>query len=255
MSAEEIVITFEGGVRFIRINRPKTKNAFNSNVYDKITETLNSDGNDDDVVATIITGTGDYYSSGFDIKSAVSEMNMDDDQSRTNKLRDMICAFISYPKLLIALVNGPAIGIAVTTAALCDIIYASDRATFETPFVRIGVCAEGCSSYTFPRVLGRSKASEMLLLGKKLTAQEAYQFGFIAEVIPHEKLEGFTNELKKLGRLPVNTIKINKKLILQNYKDILCECCDRELNQLTECFLSEEFSNAILNFMTTKSKL
>ncbi|XP_044270297.1 enoyl-CoA delta isomerase 2 [Tribolium madens] len=255
MSSREMILTLKDGVRVIRINRPKTKNAFDSNVYTTITNTLTEDAQNDNVVVTIITGTGEYYSSGFDIKSAMSKFGSGEEKG-VDELKAMINAFIIYPKLLIALINGPAIGIAVTTAALCDIVYASERATFETPFLRIGLCAEGCSSYNFPNILGRSKASEMLFLGKKMKAHEAYQFGFVAEVIPHEKLDEFRNKLLKLGKeLSVNGVKITKKLILNNYKNVLCECNERELNQLVECFVSEEFSEGIMKFMSRKSKL
>jgi peroxisomal 3,2-trans-enoyl-CoA isomerase len=256
MSSAEVITTLEDGVRIIRINRPQTKNAFDSNVYNTITNTLNTDANDDAVVVTIITGTGEYFSSGFDIKSAMGKFGSGDKRG-VDEIRAMINAFICYPKLLIALVNGPAIGISVTSSALCDIIYASERATFETPFLKLGLCAEGASSYTFPHILGRSKASEMLFLGKKMTAQEAYQFGFVAEIVPDHKFTEFTNELKKLGKkLSVNSVKVNKKLVLNNYKDILREYSERELNQLVECFMSEEFSNGIMNFMSRKkSKL
>lgn len=250
MSSEDMISTLEDGVRILRINRPKTKNAFNSVIYSTITNTLNADAKDDNVVVTILTGNGDYYSSGFDIKDAMANAHQGD-----SLLREMLIAFINYPKILISLVNGPAIGISVTTAALCDIVYATDKATFETPFLKLGLCAEGCSSYTFPRILGRSKASEILLLGRKITAQEAYQFGFVAQVIPHNQLNEFLNNLKQYGKLSVNCAKINKKLIMDNYRDLLHECNKRELAQLRQCTESEEFSKAILKFMSKKSKL
>ena len=255
MSSQEVITTLQNRVRVIRIDRPKTKNAFDSNVYVTIANTLNGDATDDQVAMTIITGTGEYYSSGFDIKSAMGSFGSGESRGM-DELKDMILAFINYPKLLIALVNGPAIGIAVTTAGLCDIVYASDRATFQTPFLSLGLCAEGGSSYSFANIMGRSKASEMLFLGKIMSAQEAYQFGFVAEVIPHEKLNEFSEKLKKMGKtMSVNNVKNNKKLVLGNYRDVLCESCEREFDQLAECFGSEEFSEAIVKFMSRKSKL
>jgi len=251
-SLQEVIVTLEDGVRLIKINRPKRKNAYNSEVYKVLTDTLNSDANNDNVVVTIITGQGEYYSSGFDIKSAGAETT---GIPHTTLINSLITAFMKYPKLLIAIINGPAIGIGVTTAALCDIIYASDRATFEVPFVKLGLCAEGCSSYTLPRLLGRSKASEMLLLGKKITAQEAYQFGLVARVINHNELDQLYQELKKFGKLPVGSIKINKKLIMANYEKAFDDANERELKQIAKCILSDEFSEAIMRFMSKSSKL
>lgn len=255
-NSDEIITTLEDGVRILLFNRPKSKNAITGSMYKTIYNTLKQDANNDDVRLTIITGRGDYYSSGFDIKSAMQSFE-DSSSDQKEDVKLMIDAFINYPKLIIALINGPAIGVAVTTAILCDIVYASDRATFETPFVKIGLCAEGCSSFTFPAIMGRSKASEMLLLGKKITAQEAYQSGLVAKVFPHENLSEFLLELKKLSKLSQASIKASKQLIMGNLKPILCERNEKEVAKLNECFESDEFSEAMISFMnkTKKSKL
>lgn len=252
-SNEKVVLSeLNKGVRIIRINRPHRKNAISEEVYKEITKILNTDAVDDNIVVTILTGVGEYYSSGNDISSALSAT---DSEESFNHVHDFVEAFINYPKILIAVVNGPAIGIAVTTLFLCDIVYASEKATFETPFLRLGLCAEGCSTYTFPLNLGRSAASDMIFLNKKMTAQEAYNRGLISKIVPHDKLQELILSLQKYGSLPVNSVKTNKRLLNENFKHILYESNRREIAALKECINSEEFSNAVASFVSRKSKL
>ena len=73
--------------------------------------------------------------------------------------RSFVEAFINFPKPLVCAVNGPALGITVTTMALADLVYAADNATFHTPFMTLGQSPEGCSSYTFPRIMGYARVS------------------------------------------------------------------------------------------------
>ncbi|XP_018577267.1 enoyl-CoA delta isomerase 2, mitochondrial [Anoplophora glabripennis] len=253
MAENYIVLKYRDGVRTITINRPEKKNAISLSMYQTISNVLNEDAANDKVVVTILTGSGSYFTSGNDLKGSLSQEIPVKDS--LNVVKTMIDAFINYPKLLIAVVNGPAIGIGATMAALCDIVYATNKAVFDTPFVKLGLCAEAASSFTFPHALGRSKASEVLLLNYKLSAQEAYQFGFISNIIPHSSLNKFINNLHKHGTIPVKSLTRNKQLIMANYKPVLYESINREMEQLFECMASEEFSNAILKFLDKKSKL
>lgn len=255
--SKNLIITLQNGVRTIKFNQASTKNSITDDMYRTIIKTLNTDASDDSVAVTILTGVGDYYSSGTDLKMKPNAMDdYETTISRSNQLiYDFISAFINYPKLLMAVVNGPAIGIAVTTLALCDLVYASDRATFVTPFVNIGFCPEGCSSYLFPRLMGRSKASEVLLLGRKLNAKEAETSGLVAKVIAHDKLDELFLKLEGYAKIPINTIKRSKALIMANFKG-LNEVNRRELTMLKECMQSEEFFEGISSFLNKKkSKL
>lgn len=111
--------------------------------------------------------------------------------------------FIDFPKPLIAVVNGPAVGISVTLLGLFDVVYASDRATFHTPFSHLGQSPEGCSSYIFPKMMGPSKAAEMLIFGKKLTAREALAQGLVTAVFPDDTFQKEVwARLKAYAKLP-----------------------------------------------------
>ncbi len=112
-------------------------------------------------LATLVgAGTGDFYSSGTDFTDFAHAESLLSDPSGVEEaveeasrvLGAFVAAFIDFPKPLVALVNGPAVGIAATTLALCDLVYAVDAGAFvETPFTRLALTPEGCSTYTFPR--------------------------------------------------------------------------------------------------------
>lgn len=164
---------------------------------------------------------------------------------------DMVQAFIRFPKLLIAIINGPAIGIAATVIALCDVIYASEKAYFYTPFTNLGLCAEGCSSLTFPRIFGTSKANEMLMLNHKMTASEAYQFGFVAEV--YKDVQTIHEKLKQVGQLPLGSIMANKRLTRKFTIKELEAANLSEADELAGRFQSEEALMAMIRFQESKA--
>ena len=100
----------------------------------------------------------------------------------------MFNVFIEFPKPIIAAVNGPGIGSGTTAPALCDIILASERASFSTPFSALGVGPEGCASVHFQRILGGETARRLLEEGWKPSAQEARDVGLVSEVVAHHDL-------------------------------------------------------------------
>lgn len=239
-------------VRTIRFNRPERKNAMNSLMYEEMDNILRKDATDNNVVITIITGAGEYFSSGYDLKSATNTRSIND---MLGKLSNMVETFINYPKILIAVVNGPAFGIGATLPALCDIVYASDKAFFDTPFVKLGICIEAAASFTFPVNLGRSKASEIICLNHRLSAEEAYKFGLISNIIPHSQIDNFIEMLHRHGDLPVDSVIVNKKLLMDNFKNRLIQSADREIKELNNCIKSSEFLEIVTAFVNRKNKL
>lgn len=120
MSVDTIVETTKDGVKIIRFNKPRRKNAIDKDMYLRVTKILNHAATDDNLKMVVLTGTGDFYSSGNDMAS--------EDNLQTELLdiiKELIISMIKFPKLLIAIVNGPAVGVAVTSLALCDFVFAS----------------------------------------------------------------------------------------------------------------------------------
>uniref|UniRef100_A0A8D0BMN7 Delta(3)-Delta(2)-enoyl-CoA isomerase n=1 Tax=Salvator merianae TaxID=96440 RepID=A0A8D0BMN7_SALMN len=254
---ETLEVTAKDNITQIMLNRPKVKNAINVKMYNEIMEALEEAAKDNSVVV-VLTGNGDYYCSGNDLNN-FANVSPTAVQEGAEKgavlLKDFVNHFIDFPKPLIAVVNGPAVGIAVTILGLFDIVYASDRATFHTPFSNLGQTPEGCSSYTFPKIMGVSKATEMLLFNKKLTAAEACAQGLVTNVFPDNTFQKEVwARLKTYANLPRNSLAISKQLIRSMEKEKLHEVNAQECERLKERWQSDECMNAVINFFQ-RSKL
>lgn len=255
-----VLITNKNKLRIITISNIEKKNAWNRNSYQGITDALNAAGSDENVSIVAITGAGDFYSSGNDMSDVMNRMgteNLEDQLEKSTKvLYNMIEAFYNCKKPLICVVNGPCIGIAATTAALCDVIYASDNAYFYTPFSILGLVAEGCSSYVFPKILGASKASEMLLFNHKMGAEEALKTGLISEIFKSCELETkIWPRLENYSKLSQSSMMATKALIKRNELEILNRVNKEEGEALNKRWTSGEAVNAIVEFMQKKREI
>eukprot|EP00002_Diphylleia_rotans_P005317 TRINITY_DN14442_c0_g1_i1.p1 TRINITY_DN14442_c0_g1~~TRINITY_DN14442_c0_g1_i1.p1 ORF type:complete len:262 (-),score=71.45 TRINITY_DN14442_c0_g1_i1:29-814(-) len=250
---ETITYSVKDGVAIICLNRPQRKNAITLAMYDEVVGALGLASKDDAVVVAMITGAGDYYSSGNDLSGFLS---VEDPQGMLKTANELLTrfvdAFIVFDKPLIAAVNGPSFGIATTTLGLCDFVYAHPKATFTTPFMRLAQSPEGCSSLTFPQMMGM-KANLLLMADGTITAEQAERWNFVTAILP---AEGFHDEaLKiatKLAKLPKQALKDCKKLMRSTQKDLLLQTNRREVELLNDRWQSEEFVEAISAFFMNK---
>ncbi|NXX45416.1 ECI2 isomerase, partial [Tricholaema leucomelas] len=255
---ETLLVTSKNNITKIMFNRPDRKNAISHKMYREIMKALEEAGKDDSTIA-VITGNGDYYSSGNDLNNFANVQPGEVEKMAEDAavlLKEFVDHFIDFPKPLIAMVNGPAVGISVTVLGLCDVVYASDTATFHTPFSHLGQSPEGCSSYLFPKIMGVAKANEMLLFNKKLTAAEACAQGLVTEVFPNRTFQKEVwARLETFSRLPKNSLAVSKQLLRSLEKEKLHEVNKRECETLRERWVSDECVNAIVSFFQRKSKL
>jgi peroxisomal 3,2-trans-enoyl-CoA isomerase len=173
------------GVARITLNRPRKKNAIDHQMYRDIGTALKEAGTNDATKAIVLTGAGDYYSAGNDLANFAQLMHPKTMAARAKVVcYGFVDNFIECPKPIVAAANGPAIGIPVTTMGLCDKRFAVAAATFHTPFRALGQAPEGCSSFTFPRLMGPEMAKQVLDAGHKFDAAEAKRMGFLDDVFP-----------------------------------------------------------------------
>ncbi|CAH2091105.1 unnamed protein product [Euphydryas editha] len=210
METEKIIETTKDSIKIVRLNNPRKKNAIDYDMYTRITKILNDAAIDEDISIVVLTGTGDFYSSGNDLYAGENIPVA----TRCEIIVQFVKAFITFPKLLIALVNGPAVGIAVTTLPLCDFVFASENAYFYTPFTKLNLVAEGCSSITFPKLMGERKALDMLIRNHKMPAKEALECGLISYLYKHDELQKKAwNDIGEISNLPMDSVQTTKRLI------------------------------------------
>ncbi|KAL6097452.1 eci2 [Pungitius sinensis] len=255
---ETLQVTTEDDITTIKLNRPAKKNAITTEMYNDIIEALNQAAKDNSVL-TVFTGAGDFYCSGNDLSNFtnIPEGGVQEQARRGGELlRKYVKAYIDFPKPLVAVVNGPAVGISVTLLGLFDLVYATDQASFHTPFSQLGQSAEGCSSYTFPKIMGPAKASEMLLFNKKLSAVQACELGLVTEVFPDSSFQSEVwTRLKAYAKLPPNSLSLSKQLIRSTEKTLLHQVNDAEVERLMERWTSDECFNAVMSFFQAKARL
>ncbi|XP_045766944.1 enoyl-CoA delta isomerase 3, peroxisomal [Maniola jurtina] len=226
MDNETIIESIKDNIKVVRLNKPRRKNAIDYPMYVQLTKILNDAATDNSISIIVLTGTGDFYSSGNDL---VASREADFLQV----LEEFIKAFITFPKLLIAVVNGPAVGIAVTTLPLFDFVFASENAYFYTPFTKLNIVAEGCSSFTFPRLIGARKAMELLLLNYKMPAKEALECGLISNLYKTEELQQKAWEkITEISNLPEHSVITTKSLMRRTYIEDLLKTNAIEIEEL-----------------------
>ncbi|VDL39582.1 unnamed protein product [Hymenolepis diminuta] len=172
----------------IRSSGSQLRNTFSFQVLKELTDALGTFVSDPQIRAVLLSGSGTVFSSGVDLHSLsktpinkFSEDNFVD--SYVEVLRKFILTLASYPKILIAGVNGPAEGLGVAVLPLFDLIYASDISSFHTAYTTLGQVPEAGASYTLAAKLSSPVANDLLLAGRRLTAREAQECGLISDVL------------------------------------------------------------------------
>ena len=196
---ETVNLLRRGGAAKIELNRPETRNAWNDQFSVDLLAAIRSVTEDPDVRAVLITGAGRGFSSGADLKASLAD-NTDGGvpnvyRRLTERYHPIIVGLREIPKPVVAAVHGAAAGIGASLALACDLIVAAESAYFLLAFVNIGLVPDGGSSVLVPTRVGFTRAAEMSLLGERIGAQQAADWGLINRAWPDEEFPARPDEL------------------------------------------------------------
>jgi 2-(1,2-epoxy-1,2-dihydrophenyl)acetyl-CoA isomerase len=186
----------DGAAATIELNRPEALNAWNGPLGDELLEAVRAVADDDGVRAVVVTGAGRAFSSGADLRDLTGredrtpEGHVDVRRVLDERYHPIITTIRTMPKPVLAAVNGPAVGIGMSLALAADLVVAAESAYFLLAFVNIGLVPDGGSSLFVPSRVGLARASEMALLGERVPAAQALEWGLINRVVPDADFAG-----------------------------------------------------------------
>lgn len=237
-----------GRVRLLTLNRPEALNAFTTTLYDATREALEAAAADPAVAVVVLTGAGKAFSAGQDL----AEMGGLGSESRDGKphgFAPFISTVATFPKPLLAAVNGVGVGIGCTVLPHCDIVLISETARLRAPFTALGVVPEAASSVTLPQAMGWQAAAEFLFTSAWLSAQEAVALGLARRTCPPESLLDETLTLaQRIAAMPVTSLVETKRLMLEGRGD-LQPVLDREFAQFVHMVGAPANKEAIAAFL------
>jgi enoyl-CoA hydratase/carnithine racemase len=249
-STGHIQSTLSDGILTLRINRPDKKKALSLAMYQTLADGLREADCDDSVRVIVISGGADCFTSGNDLGDFLSAPPTGPD----SPVMQFLIAISETRKPIVAAVNGLAVGVGVTMLLHCDLVYAGNSATFQMPFVNLGLCPEAGSTLLLPRIMGHQRAAELLLLGEAFGADKAQNFGIVTAVGPDDAvLATAEKRAAQLALQPAAAVRLTKALLKRDYETPLRETIIEEGAQFMARLKSPEATEALQAFMQRRT--
>jgi enoyl-CoA hydratase/carnithine racemase len=224
MEDPHVLYRTEGHVSVITLNRPEVKNAFSPEMIGLWRQFLEEARSDHAVRVVIVTGNGDTFCSGGDIRDMAEGKLMSWEMKRFlwEGVHRIVLTMEDMDKPVIAAINGAAMGAGLDMALMCDLRVCSDRARLAESYILMGLVPGDGGAYFLPRLVGISKALEMLLTGDVIGPKEALDIGLVNRVVPHERLMEETMILaRKIADKPPLAVSITKRAVYQGQMSAL----------------------------------
>lgn len=240
MSEDVITITTDGPVGVVTLNRPETLNASDHALHHRLSTVWGDVRALEGLRAVVLTGAGDAFSAGGDF-DLLQDM-VDDPALRAAVMAEaatIVRSMVEFPLPIIAAINGPAVGLGSSLAGLCDLVVIEEDAYLADPHVALGLAAGDGAVLTWPALIGLQRTKELVLLGGRISAEEACRIGLANRIVPPgEALPQALEWAKKVAALPPQAVRETlaalDKPMLARLADDLPEVMDAESRSFDE---------------------
>ncbi|HCA5024266.1 TPA: 2-(1,2-epoxy-1,2-dihydrophenyl)acetyl-CoA isomerase [Acinetobacter baumannii] len=256
MDYQNIIAEEKNGVGYLTFNRPKALNSFNVDMHREVAEVLSQWTKNPDVRCVVISGEGRGFCAGQDLGDRVVDPNAeapDLGYSIETYYNPLIKTIVNMPKPVICAVNGVAAGAGANIALACDLVIAAKSANFVQAFCRLGLVPDSAGTWFLPRAVGHARAMGLALLGDKLPAETAKEWGMIWDVVEDAELKTKVTELaERLAKQPTFGLSLIKKAIHQSSNNTFDEqvLLERDLQRIAG--RSEDYREGVQAFMNKR---
>ena len=250
MSYETILVDEVDSVCVITMNRPERLNAWTPKMGAELSEAVQLANENENVIAIVLTGAGRGFCAGADIEAVFKAQADGKDTGNSGGMRDWVSQ-IRESKPMVAAINGAAVGVGLTQVLPMDYLIAGEQAKLSMRFVKMGLVPELASSHFLTTRMGFGNASELMLSGKTIMAEEAQSLGLVDRVCAADDLLSNAIETARgMGDNPFASVRHIKKLLTANASETDLKAVQkRETEALQECYVSPEHKEAISAFL------
>lgn len=248
--SDTVLLAKENGVGYISFNRADKYNSFNREMALTFQAHLDDCANDDTIRCIYVTGSGKGFCAGQDLAETPDPNNVDFKKIVSEHYNPIIARLRNIEKPIVAAVNGVAAGAGANIALACDIVVATESASFIQAFSKIGLIPDSAGTFFLPRYIGMQRAAALMMLGDKVTANEAVDMGMIYKCFADDSFDEESKKLAgKLANMPTKGLGLTKRLLNQSYSNNLDQQVEMEMKVQVEAGNTHDFVEGVNAFL------
>ncbi len=253
----DLEMSVDGGIATLTMNRPEARNALSMEMRGRMDELFHQIEFDDSVRCVVLTGAGDHFMAGGDVKNMHEYLSSHDESEvqsyflhRIHDLHTIMFSMRRMAKPIVAKVRGAAAGAGVSLAAACDLIMAEDEAFFTLAYCHIGTTPDGSSSFHLPRAIGIKRTIEMTFLGDRYSAQQMADMGLVNFVVASAELDAECDKLTgRLANGPTHVYGMGKKLMYRSLENEFEAQLQLEAEIFGDCARRHDYREGVAAFV------